>query len=468
MAASTVTAAEAWWREPPEWGIQPVPSALRQLRRWDVGVLWWNLGISLLVLVAGALLVPGLGLRDAVAATAVGALLGNLLLGIAGYIGGRTGLPGMVLLRAPMGVRGSYAPTALNILQNIGWGAFELIIIATAAHEISRRLFGVSAYGFWVVLFGAICTLMAVGGPLVVVRRWIGRYAVWLVLLSTAYLSWYAVTRFDLRTLWGKPGDGSLPFWLGVDLVVAMPISWIPLAADYTRFARRSRDAFWGTAAGYAIAHVWFYVLGAVFLLSLQAKDLVQAVLAIPAGGLALLILLVDETDEAFANVYSTSVSLQNLFPRASQRALAAGVGALCTALAATIPLAQYESFLFLIGAFFVPLFGVLAADYFVIRRRRYEADDLATSSPRTTSRGVRWRAVLVWAVGFALYQWIAPTDIPGWKAALAALAGAAGVPFPLSGALPWLGASLPSFLAAFVLHSLFGRGEVSAQPIWR
>ena len=50
----------------------------------------------------------------------------------------------------------------------------------------------------------------------------------------------------------------------------------------------------------------------------------------VAAGGvgslLALLALTVDETDEAFANIYSTAVSLQNLVPRASQRLLIVGV----------------------------------------------------------------------------------------------------------------------------------------------
>src|SRR6266511_5782590 len=45
-------------RRAPEWGIQPVPPELRKLGLLDQAVLWGNLGISLLVLVAGALLVP--------------------------------------------------------------------------------------------------------------------------------------------------------------------------------------------------------------------------------------------------------------------------------------------------------------------------------------------------------------------------------------------------------------------------
>ena len=79
--------------------------------------------------------------------------------------------------------------------------------------------------------------------------------------------------------------------------------------------------------------------------------------------------LTVDESDEAFADIYSTAVSLQNLLPRASQRMLIAIVAATATAGAIAIDLGNYLTFLFLLGSVFVPLFGVLLADWLVARR---------------------------------------------------------------------------------------------------
>jgi len=46
-------------------------------------VLWADLGISFLVMVVGTFLVPGLGLSAALLAILVGALIGNVLLGLA-------------------------------------------------------------------------------------------------------------------------------------------------------------------------------------------------------------------------------------------------------------------------------------------------------------------------------------------------------------------------------------------------
>src|SRR6476469_8191544 len=131
------------------WGIEPVPDRLRTLRLSDSLALWGNLGISLLVIVAGTYLVPGLSLPDALLAIVVGALIGNTMLAAAGLIGAQARVPAMVLLRAPLGRGGSYAASALNVLQNVGWATFELIVIATAAAALCDRAVGFDSRWPW-------------------------------------------------------------------------------------------------------------------------------------------------------------------------------------------------------------------------------------------------------------------------------------------------------------------------------
>jgi len=434
----------------PEWGIEPVPPSLRQLGTFDTAALWGNLGISLLLPIVAAFLVPGLSFAQASLAILVGVVVGNLMLAYAGRIGAATGAPGMVLYRPSLGRTGSYLPTLLNVLQNIGWGAFELLIIGTAAAAITERAFGVGARWAWTLGFGVVVTLMAVGGPLLVVRRWIRRYALWLVLASTIYLTVYVLTAVPFRTFLDADGDGSGSFWGGVDLVVSMPISWIPLVADYTRFSSSRRAGFVGTGIGYAIAHAWFYFLGVMLILSDIASNpadptgFVTAVLAVPAGIVALGILAVDETDEAFANIYSASVSVQNAFPHWSQRRLSIAIGAVCTFIAVVVPLVQYENFLLLIGAVFVPLFGVLAAHYAVVRRG-YSTDDLYEGS-----RGIKPWGCVAWVAGFLAYNWVNPGTVTWWISARNWVFDLVGAPT----APTWLGASLFAFALAFGLQS--------------
>ena len=56
------------------WGIEPVPERLRVLGLVDQALLWGSLGVSLLVIVVGALLVPALSLKDALLALVLGAV----------------------------------------------------------------------------------------------------------------------------------------------------------------------------------------------------------------------------------------------------------------------------------------------------------------------------------------------------------------------------------------------------------
>src|SRR5438309_1911200 len=59
--------------ETPNWGIEPVPERLRVLGVFDSMLLWTNLSISLLVLVAASYF--DLSLKNAVVATVVGGLI---------------------------------------------------------------------------------------------------------------------------------------------------------------------------------------------------------------------------------------------------------------------------------------------------------------------------------------------------------------------------------------------------------
>src|SRR5207253_7344136 len=129
-------------RAPEDWGVQPVPFERRALRAFDFAVLWGDLAVSLLVMVAGTLLVPGLGTQQAILVIIIGTALGTVLLALAGMIGTNTGVPTMVALRAPFGVRGSYLASGLNILQLVGWAALEIIIMAQAAEALSDEYLG--------------------------------------------------------------------------------------------------------------------------------------------------------------------------------------------------------------------------------------------------------------------------------------------------------------------------------------
>jgi purine-cytosine permease-like protein len=102
---------------------------------------------------------------------------------------------------------------------------------------------------------------------------------------------------------------------------------------------------------------------------------------------------------------------------------------------ALVLELTSFQSFLFLLGSFFVPLFAVLLADW-LAAGRRYEPDDVFSAPP------FRAGAVAAWLLGFAAYQWLSPTGPAWWVEQVERL-----------GPPAWgIGATLPSFAVSFVV----------------
>jgi purine-cytosine permease-like protein len=278
--------------------------------------------------------------------------------------------------------------------------------------------------------------------PLVVVQA-LKRVAVWLVLASTAYL-FVQVLRRPLPAL----DDGSWEgFWKAADLVIALSVSWIPLAADYSRHSRTGRDAFLGAFLGYFTSGTAFFALGVLALAGYGLDpgfDVIDALLAVPAGAVALLVLAVDEVDEAFANIYSTAVSAQNVVPHVDRRVLALGVGGTATVAALVFDIVAYESFLFLIGSVFVPLFGTFFAAYYVLDRGR--SWDVGADAP------ARWWFLGPWLAGFVAYQLVNPGTVGWWQRFWLARADDVGFTPP-----SWLSASLTGLAVSAGLTLLLG-----------
>jgi len=419
---------------------EPVPQALSLLDQFG---LWGNLGVSLLgftaaifVLQPGGAGTPELSLAAALTATVVGTLLGTVAFALAGIPGTQTGAPSMVLLRGLFGARLSYLPTALNILQLFGWSIFELVTIATAAHTVAPAL---PKWGY--VLIAGAATLLLTIRPLGAIRV-LRRYATGAVLIVLCYL-FIQLVRHPLPAFNHGTWSG---YWAATDTVVAVAISWAPMAADYMRHSRSERSAFVGAVAGYSLTQVLCYVIGLLALVTVahgNPNDIFGAFIALPLGSLGFAILAARELDQSFADVYSTAVSAQNLRPLWDRRILAVVITALTTAGALWLNIADYENFLTLLGSVFVPMSAVLIADYFIASRHRW---DLSATAPS------RWLMLLPWAAGFVTYQLINPGYVTWWASAWTSFGHDIG--FTPAG---WMSASILSFCVAAVITLLVG-----------
>jgi putative hydroxymethylpyrimidine transporter CytX len=422
-----------------------VPQALSLVDQFG---LWGNLGVSLLGF-TGAIFVlqplgagtPELSLAAALTAIVVGTVLGTLPVALAAVQGARTGAPAMVLLRGLFGARLSYLPTLINIVQLLGWSVFELVTISTAAQTVVPHFIHVDVPRWGYVLFAGAATALLTIRPLGAIRV-LRRYAAIAVLIVMCYLL-VQLLRHPLPAFGHGTWSG---FWVATDTVVGVAISWVPLAADYTRHSRSSRTAFSGALAGYSVTQVLCYVIGLLALVTVahgNPDHIFGAFIALPVGALGFAILAARELDQSFADVYSTAVSIQNLRPLWDRRIVAGVIAAAATAGAVWLSISDYENFLTLLGSVFVPMSAVLVVDFFVVSRGRWDVSAGARS---------RWVMLVPWALGFVTYQLINPGSVSWWASAWTSFAR--WLHFSVE---PWMSASILSFVVAGVATLLFG-----------
>jgi nucleobase:cation symporter-1, NCS1 family len=426
---------------------EPVPQALSLADQFG---LWGNLGVSLLGF-TGAIYVlqPGSGgqlsLAAALTAIVLGTLLGTLPVALAAVQGARTGAPAMVLLRGLFGARVSYLPTVINIVQLLGWGVFELVTISTAARTVVPHFVHFQVARWVYVLVAGLLTGLLTIRPLGAIRV-LRRYAAIAVLIVMCYLL--------VQLLRQPPGFAPLGFghgtwsgfWSATDTVVGAAISFVPLAADYSRHSRTPRSAFAGAITGYSVTQILCYGIGLLALVTVAHGDtgrIFGAFIALPFGALCFAILAARELDQSFADVYSTAVSVQNLRPLWDRRVLALLVTVLTTAGALWLNISNYENFLDALGAVFVPMSAVLVVDYFIVSRGRWDLS--AAARPR-------WLMLVPWAAGFVMYQFVNPGSGGWWTSAWTSLARHVGFT-----AQPWMSASILSFLVAGAVTLLAG-----------
>ena len=185
---------------------------------------------------------------------------------------------------------------------------------------------------------------------------------------------------------------------------------------------------------------VWCIGLGCLIVLARDVSDAQQLPGAVAAAGgiafLALIAITIDESEKAFADIYSTAVSIQNFLPRVSQRLLITIVSVVATGLALVLSFGTaYTNFLYLLGSVFVPLLGVLVADW-LLAGCHYTKERIFD--------GPNWRpaGLIAWVAGFCLYQWLSPVGPVFWTK-LVDRTHPGYVTFT---------ASLPSFAVAFLL----------------
>ena len=363
-------------------------STKNNLSMLNFTTLWFGAAISVAEILAGGLLAP-LGFKMGLLAILLGHLVGTTLLVLAGLIGTTERIPALVSTRISFGSYGSYVFSVLNVLQLLGWTAVMIIVGARSVNEITRTLWSFDHLTVWSLIIGAF----------IMVWVWLGKDIGWkkanniavvLLFLLTMVLS---VIIFRNHELFSKIGSGDMSFGLGLELAVVMPLSWLPLISDYTRFAKTKRGGAWGSWLGYFFGSSWMFMIGLGAAIISSNSDPSAILLSVNLGIIALGIIVLATVTTTFLDAYSAGVTLLNIFPKLNEKSVALVMTAIGTGLAIIVNIEQYQSFLYAIGSVFAPLFAILLTDYFLLKNKKIDAELL-----------INWGTLVLCALGTILY----------------------------------------------------------------
>ncbi|NKX56744.1 NCS1 family nucleobase:cation symporter-1 [Arthrobacter mobilis] len=395
---------------------QDLAPTQRQGRRWSaysIFTLWANDVHSLgNYAFAIGLFALGLGGWQILLALGVGAVLLFLLLNLSGYMGYKTGVPFPVMSRISLGIHGAQIAAIVRGGVAIAWFGiqtylasvvFRVMLVALVpglADLDTNSILGLSTLGWasfvflWIVQVVIVSYGMemirkyeAFAGPVILVTM--AAIAVWMFVEAGGSIAWSTDNSLAGADMWlAILGGGAL--W------VAIYGTFVLNFCDFTRSSTTkksiTRGNFWGIPLNMLVFGAIVVVLaGAQFKINgtiiESPSDIVQTIpntLLLVLACLALLVLTV--AVNLMANFVAPIYALTNLFPRRLNFRRAGIVSAVIGLV--ILPWNLYNNpvvivyFLGGLGALLGPLFGVIMADYWLIRRTKVNVPDLYRDVP--------------------------------------------------------------------------------------
>ncbi|MQY31354.1 purine-cytosine permease family protein [Nocardia aurantia] len=387
-------------------GVEPVGAADRRGRAGSLFTLWFSSNVQFATLTSGILgtAVFGLGFAQAIAAIALGSLIGSAAIGVLSGYGPRFGVAQLVQSRGPFGYYGNVLPAFLVFFKACAWFSVESVLGAFTIQTLAGIGFA-PAFAITVV---AQILLALIGYQLI--HRFQRAMAVLLAVVFLA-VSWYGLTDGNLAAGFDAHKAGALgtsgAFIVTTAVQAARTMSFSSYASDYSRYLPRhtsGRAVFAAAGGGALLASVWIGGLGAAIGTQTMVgtpADLVDKVLPAGLGTVALIALWLSNTATACIDCYSGAMAalLLDIPMRRWQSVL--GVGAIGTVAGWIAGRGDYydnfESFLFLLGYWVGPWLGVMIVYLTVIARGR-TAPELFYDKTRRVRPGL-----IAWIAGVAV-----------------------------------------------------------------
>ena len=421
--------------------LAPVDPSRRTWNWWHIASLWIGMAICIpTYTLASSLVDRGWSWQAAVLSVIAGNLVVLVPMVLNSHAGTRYGIPFPVLARSAFGVLGANIPAILRAVVACGWFGIQTWIGGWAIYKLLEVMWpGIATLprilpafmglgtgeAFCFLLFWALNVWIVLRGmeSIKLLETWGSPF---LLAIGVALLVWAYVKAGGWQPLLANPpAPGTQPAaitfgTIGAGLTSAVAF-WGTMALsipDFSRYARSQRDQAIGQAVGLPGTMAMFAFIGAVVtnatVVIFGARIADPVALLARIGGPFIVILsmlglsIATLTTNIAANVVAPANDFSNIAPHKIRfktgALITAGIGILMMPWKLYNDAAAYI-FAWLIGygVLLGPIAGIMIADYFLIRKRELNVDDLYRRGGQYEySKGFNWIAIGALALGIA------------------------------------------------------------------
>lgn len=360
---------------------------------WRVAAVGSMVAFSLPTFITGLEVYQGLTPWQTVIALIVGSLLIFAIGTAMGGIGAQTRMSSYLLTRIAFGDHGAGVVNFAFAISLLGWFGININLFADAVSGLSTTLFGGSPSNLVLSLIAAACmTGITFAGFRAI--NLLATLMVPVLGLVTVILIYNALSLQSLPDLLAAEKETTLSIGEGISAIVGAIIVGAIILPDITRFVRSWRGALGVTLVSYMVVQLLVMAAASLASGATGSGDILDIMLQFGLGLGAFVIVITGSWVLNALNLYSTVLSIKATFPKLNQALLILGLGVFGAGAALLNLLDFFVVFLIYLSIVFIPVAGVVIADYALVRRNAYRIETL------DQNRKFAPKAFGAWAIG--------------------------------------------------------------------
>lgn len=320
----------------------------------------------------------------------IAVLLGNLILGVytclLAYIASGTGLSTHLLARYSFGEKGSYLVSFILSITQVGWFGVGVAMFALPVQKVT----GINLY-----------LLIGIAGILMTATAYFGMKALTILSMiavpSITLLGGFSVTKAiasigGVSELLKIEPTQTLTMSVALTMCIGTFISGGTLTPDFTRFSKSKRVGVITTLVAFFIGNSLMFIFGAVGGAVMGETDISEVMfkqgIIIPA----IIILGFNIWTTNDNALYASSLGFSNITKIKKNKIVI--INGLLGTLGAMYLYNNFVGWLVLLSSLIPSIGGVIIADYFFVKKRKYETME------NTRFANVNMIAIVAWAIG--------------------------------------------------------------------